>query len=123
MRDALGVGLGEAHGDLGREAEAVHAANSTIGAMGGRRVKALLFDFDGTIVDSESVDMRAWEEVFEAHGRPLEDFPQGQVKYLDLDLARRSAKFATDINVPLRPFQEPWELRHPMGFSRHCALA
>ena len=31
-----------------------------------------------------------------------EDFPQGQVKYLDLDLARRSAKFAPDINVPLR---------------------
>jgi HAD superfamily hydrolase (TIGR01509 family) len=34
-------------------------------------VKALLFDFDGTIVDSESVDLRAWREVFEAHGQPL----------------------------------------------------
>ena len=34
-------------------------------------VRALLFDFDGTIVDSESVDLRSWHEVFEAHGRPL----------------------------------------------------
>jgi HAD superfamily hydrolase (TIGR01509 family) len=39
--------------------------------VGGRRIRALLFDFDGTIVDSESVDLRAWEEVFEAHGAPL----------------------------------------------------
>jgi HAD superfamily hydrolase (TIGR01509 family) len=39
--------------------------------VGGRRIRTLLFDFDGTIVDSESVDMRAWEEVFEAHGAPL----------------------------------------------------
>jgi HAD superfamily hydrolase (TIGR01509 family) len=34
-------------------------------------VKALLFDFDGTIVDSESVDLRSWEEVFEAHGHSV----------------------------------------------------
>src|SRR5262245_17974831 len=34
-------------------------------------VRALLFDFDGTIVDSESVDLRAWREVFEEHGRTL----------------------------------------------------
>jgi HAD superfamily hydrolase (TIGR01509 family) len=30
--------------------------------------KALLFDFDGTLVDTESVDLRTWQEVFEAHG-------------------------------------------------------
>ena len=30
--------------------------------------KALLFDFDGTLVDTESVDLRVWQEVFEAHG-------------------------------------------------------
>ncbi len=34
-------------------------------------MRALLFDFDGTIVDTESVDLKAWEEVFEAHGVPL----------------------------------------------------
>ena len=45
-----------------------------------------------------------------------EDFPQGQVKYLDLDLARRSAKFATDINVPLRPFQGTLGVAPPDGF-------
>jgi HAD superfamily hydrolase (TIGR01509 family) len=39
-------------------------------------IKALLFDFDGTVVDTESVDLRAWEEVFEAHGVavPVERF-------------------------------------------------
>jgi len=36
-----------------------------------RRVKALLLDFDGTIVDSESVDLRSWKEVFEAHGHAI----------------------------------------------------
>ena len=30
--------------------------------------KALLFDFDGTLVDTESLDLRTWGEVFEAHG-------------------------------------------------------
>ena len=33
-----------------------------------RMIRALLFDFDGTVVDTESVDLRAWSEVFEAHG-------------------------------------------------------
>jgi HAD superfamily hydrolase (TIGR01509 family) len=39
-------------------------------------IKALLFDFDGTIVDTESVDLRTWQEVFEAHGVsvPLDRF-------------------------------------------------
>ena len=49
-------------------------------------------------------------------GLLLEDFPQGQVKYLELDLARRSAKFATDINVPLRPFQGTLGVAPPDGF-------
>jgi HAD superfamily hydrolase (TIGR01509 family) len=31
-------------------------------------VRALLLDFDGTMVDTESVDWRSWEEVFEQHG-------------------------------------------------------
>ncbi len=44
------------------------------------------------------------------------DFPQGQVKYLDLDLARRSAKFAPDINVPLKPFQGTLGVAPPDGF-------
>ena len=30
-------------------------------------VKALLFDFDGTLVDTESVEFRAWEQTFLAH--------------------------------------------------------
>jgi HAD superfamily hydrolase (TIGR01509 family) len=30
-------------------------------------LKVLLFDFDGTLVDTESVEFRAWEETFLAH--------------------------------------------------------
>ena len=39
-------------------------------------IRALLFDFDGTIVDTESVDLRSWQEVFEQHGveLPLDRF-------------------------------------------------
>jgi HAD superfamily hydrolase (TIGR01509 family) len=39
-------------------------------------LKALLFDFDGTVVDTESIDLRTWTEVFEAHGVavPLDRF-------------------------------------------------
>jgi len=38
-------------------------------------------------------------------GLLAQDFPQGQVKYLDLDLRRMRAGFAPNINVPLKPFQ------------------
>jgi HAD superfamily hydrolase (TIGR01509 family) len=31
-------------------------------------IKAILFDFDGTLVDTESIDLRTWHEIFEAHG-------------------------------------------------------
>jgi len=34
-------------------------------------VRALLLDFDGTMVDTESVDWRSWEEVFAQHGVEL----------------------------------------------------
>jgi HAD superfamily hydrolase (TIGR01509 family) len=36
----------------------------------------LLFDFDGTVIDTESIDLRTWHEVFEAHGVtvPVERF-------------------------------------------------
>jgi len=34
-------------------------------------IRALLFDFDGTLVDTESADLRSWHEVFEAHGVEL----------------------------------------------------
>lgn len=34
-------------------------------------IRALLFDFDGTIVDTEGPILRAWQEVFEEHGHAL----------------------------------------------------
>jgi HAD superfamily hydrolase (TIGR01509 family) len=34
-------------------------------------IKALIFDFDGLIVDTESPEFRAWQEVFARHGHQL----------------------------------------------------
>jgi acetamidase/formamidase len=44
------------------------------------------------------------------------DFPQGQVKYLDLDLKRMSASFATNVSVPLRPFPGTLGVAPPDGY-------
>jgi beta-phosphoglucomutase-like phosphatase (HAD superfamily) len=30
-------------------------------------IRALIFDFDGTLLDTESPDMLAWQAVFEEH--------------------------------------------------------
>lgn len=34
-------------------------------------VEAIIFDFDGTIIDTESADFQAWKAVFDRHGVPL----------------------------------------------------
>jgi HAD superfamily hydrolase (TIGR01509 family) len=34
-------------------------------------IRALIFDFDGVIIDSESPELQVWQEVFAAHGREL----------------------------------------------------
>jgi acetamidase/formamidase len=45
-----------------------------------------------------------------------DDFPEGQVKYMKLDLAKMSTEFARNINVPLRPFQGTLGVAPPDGF-------
>lgn len=35
-------------------------------------IKALIFDFDGIIIDSESPELLAWQEIFAAYGRELD---------------------------------------------------
>jgi acetamidase/formamidase len=49
-------------------------------------------------------------------GLLADDFPEGQVKYMKLDLAKMSTEFAKDINVPLRPFQGTMGVAPPDGF-------
>ena len=44
------------------------------------------------------------------------DFPQGQVKYLDLDLKKMSAQFAPNISVPLQPFAGTLGVAPPDGY-------
>jgi acetamidase/formamidase len=45
-----------------------------------------------------------------------QDFPQGQVKYVDLDLATMLGRFAADINVPLMPIQGTFGVAPPDGY-------
>jgi acetamidase/formamidase len=45
-----------------------------------------------------------------------QDFPQGQIKSVDLDLATMQGKFAPDITIPLTPFQGTLGVAPPEGF-------
>lgn len=45
-----------------------------------------------------------------------QDYPQGQVKYVDLDLRAMTGKFAPDISVPLKPFQGTLGVAPPDGY-------
>src|SRR5215831_8712773 len=45
-----------------------------------------------------------------------QDFQQGKIKYVDLDLTTMQGKFAPDINIPLTPFQGTMGLAPPNGF-------
>ena len=49
-------------------------------------------------------------------GLLAQDFPQGQVKYVDLDLKKMQTQFAPNINVPLQPFQGTLGLAPPDGY-------
>jgi hypothetical protein len=35
------------------------------------RIKALIFDFDGLILDTETAELQAWQELFAEHGQEL----------------------------------------------------
>jgi acetamidase/formamidase len=44
------------------------------------------------------------------------DFPQGQVKYVGLDLHHMRGQFAPEISIPLAPFQGTFGVAPPAGF-------
>ena len=49
-------------------------------------------------------------------GLLAKDFPEGQVKYLNLDMAKMTAEFLPDIHVPLKPFQGTLGVAPPDGY-------
>jgi acetamidase/formamidase len=49
-------------------------------------------------------------------GLLAQDFPQGQIKYVDLDLKNMKTEFAPNIHVPLQPFQGTLGLAPPDGY-------
>jgi len=49
-------------------------------------------------------------------GLLADDFPEGQVKYVKLDLANLTSEFKRDIHIPLKPFQGTLGLAPPDGF-------
>ncbi len=49
-------------------------------------------------------------------GLLAQDFPDGQMKYLKLDLPKMTAEFNANIHVPLRPFQGTLGVAPPDGF-------
>ena len=63
----------------------------------------------------------AWGAVFNnpgdlGTGLLPQDFRQGQIKYVDLDLASMEGKFAPEIVIPLTPFQGTLGVAPPDGF-------
>jgi acetamidase/formamidase len=49
-------------------------------------------------------------------GLLAQDFPQGQVKYLDLDLKNMKAEFVPRVHIPLKPFQGTLGVAPPDGY-------
>ena len=45
-----------------------------------------------------------------------QDYPQGQVKYVDLDLGAMTSKFLPNITIPLKPFQGTLGVAPPDGY-------
>jgi len=63
----------------------------------------------------------AWGAVFNnpgslGTGLLAKEYPQGQVKYVELDLKNMKTEFLPHINIPLKPFQGTLGLAPPDGF-------
>ena len=42
-------------------------------------IKALIFDFDGLILDTETPEFRVWQEIYQQHGQELPAETWGQI--------------------------------------------
>jgi acetamidase/formamidase len=49
-------------------------------------------------------------------GLLAQDFPQGQIKYMNLDLKNMKSEFAPNIHIPLKPFQGTLGVAPPDGY-------
>ena len=61
------------------ESIALHSLRYNLAAMTNEtRIKALIFDFDGLILDTETPDVHAWQNIYAEHGVsfPLESWAQ-----------------------------------------------
>jgi HAD superfamily hydrolase (TIGR01509 family) len=63
---------GRTHARLQRELSVQRTARSDATAAA-RGVAALLFDLDGTLVDSDPLHFRAWQQTFADHGRAIDE--------------------------------------------------
>ena len=90
-------------------------------------LKAVFFDIDGTLVDSNEFHVMAWDEAFRDHGHPV---PQDQIRVQigkgadqliptllpDLNektrkaIADRHGEIFRDVEIDLRPVCEPWDI-------------
>jgi len=42
-------------------------------------LKALIFDFDGLILDTETPEMQVWQDIYTRHGQPFSVQTWGQI--------------------------------------------
>ena len=63
-------------------------------------IKAVLFDHDGTIVDSEAIHFRLWDELLTSYGIPfpLSDF---ETRFVGLPSAQIAAHIVSDYKSPV----------------------
>ena len=72
----------------------------------GEPIRAVIFDMDGTLVDSEPFAERAWADFLKAHGHQLDDRVLGRMFGLRLMEGAAVVKEAYDLELPVATIAE-----------------